>query len=94
MPWTDHLTEAWRKENIELRLVSEEMGIGAFALQPLPSDFVLGEYLGELVSNQDIDSTYLFNITYDNPDSRPVACIDALRVGSWTLVNLIAIMRL
>lgn len=84
VPWAERLTESWREQNIELRLVSDEMGIGAFALQPLPQGLVLGEYLGELVHNGDIDSTYLFNITNDKTGSRPLACIDALRVGNWT----------
>jgi hypothetical protein len=39
----NQLTEEWRRENIELRLVSDELGIGAYARQPLPTGHVLGE---------------------------------------------------
>mgnify|MGYP004501874339 CR=1 FL=1 len=85
-PWDTQNTEAWRKQNIELRWLSDDLGIGTYALKPFDKDFVLGEYVGEIIPAEDsVDSRYIFNLNKGNSNtSKPVAHLDSLRVGSWT----------
>lgn len=81
-PWDAQNTEEWSDENIELRWINDDFGIGAYALYTIEKDTVLSEYVGELVHSDDLASTYLFDVK--NDANTTMACIDSLRMGNWT----------
>ncbi|UPX14422.1 uncharacterized protein EKO05_0004904 [Ascochyta rabiei] len=78
----------WQAQNIDLRWVSDHLGIGAYALNTFKKDTVLGEYLGELVPGYFLPvegsggDRYSYNVT--NAEDKTVAFVDALRMGNWT----------
>lgn len=86
-PWEATNTLDWQDQNIALRWVSDEVGIGTYALNPFSKDTTLGEYLGELVPTRETSQTgsdddrYLYDATAVDGDV--VALIDGLRVGNW-----------
>ncbi len=75
----------WFERHVQIRQTSNR-GIGAFALAPLPTGAVIGEYVGELITAFPAPSSlseheYLFNL---ETDKGRIGYIDSLRVGSWT----------
>jgi SET domain-containing protein len=63
------------------------LGIGAIARTPFARGTVLSEYVGEVIpydpcSTPPPDNRYTFDIMGNSAE--PLACIDALHVGSWT----------
>ncbi|KAF3002073.1 hypothetical protein E8E13_009424 [Curvularia kusanoi] len=81
-PWSSRSTERWRAQHIELRWISDAVGLGTYALRPLRGGTVLGEYTGELVSGRDVESGYMLAV--GNDVNATMGYIDALRVGGWT----------
>ncbi|KAJ8110613.1 hypothetical protein OPT61_g6586 [Boeremia exigua] len=81
-PWDAQSTEDWINQNIKLRWISDDLGVGAYARQAIKKDTIIAEYVGEIVHTEDFFSHYQFDI--GNDANTTFAIIDALRTGNWT----------
>ncbi|KAJ4365996.1 hypothetical protein N0V95_000373 [Ascochyta clinopodiicola] len=86
--WDNTNTPDWQAQNIDLRWVSDLLGVGAYALNSFTKYMVLGEYLGELVPGSFLPEKgtggdrYFYDVK--DEENETVAFVDALRVGNWT----------